>query len=333
MLMRSPAWTGGTILQVGRGMYDLSRFAKDAALGQYKPLTDRAAYVLSLVMTTAITNAILTALCTGEPPEDWKDLIAFRTGNLDDHGDPERFMLPTYLKDIYGYSEKGIAKELANKTHPLLSDIIDIARNRDYKGTEVYSEDSSIITQLAQISGYAIKTFIPFAVQGTITQQERNGSLFAQGLPFIGVVPANKDINQSSAEKLMHEYGAERLPQGTRTKEEEDKSNIRRKIYVDLRKGDKQSAKSKFEEARKAGILNNKEYINILRSSRLDPLVKSFKPLTIDQAIKVFDVATDEEKIELKPLLMKKFASARKGGKIFSEDITRKINEIRTNKI
>lgn len=34
------------------------------------------------------------------------DFLAFRTGNLDEKGKPERFVLPTYMKDLYSYSQK-----------------------------------------------------------------------------------------------------------------------------------------------------------------------------------------------------------------------------------
>ena len=301
MLLRAPGWTGGTILEVGGGMKDLASYARNPSKG----LTDRAAYTLSLVTISAITNAVLTAMFTGEPPDKWQDLVAFKTGNIDEKGNPERFTLPTYLKDIYGYAEQGIPTTLEHKTHPLLNLIGNIVTNRDYYGTEVRSPDSDIFTQLAQTAGFVAKTFTPFWMQGVAKEQERKGSLLSQALPLIGVMPSPSSLNQTKAQKLAQEYGAERMPQGSRTKEETEKMDMRRKIYVALRKGDRAEALKLFGEGRQLGLMPQ-DFKRIQAKARSEPLVNSFKSLTYDQAAKVYDVATDEEKAKLEPLWRKK---------------------------
>jgi hypothetical protein len=238
------------VAQVGRGLYDLSNYAKSAATGNYKPMTDRAAYVLSLALVTGLSNAILTAALTGEQPKDWRDLVAFRSGNLDERGDPERFMLPTYAKDIYAYAKNGVLTTLSHKTHPLLSIVSELYNNKDYMGNEIASPDDNIMQRLSSEMGFTVKQFIPFAMQGAFKEHDRDGSMFAQALPFVGVVPAPNAFNQTPAEQLLHQYGAERMPIGARTQEAAKKMEAKTAVYRALRMGNKEKATKLFNEAR-----------------------------------------------------------------------------------
>ncbi len=306
MLIRAPGWTGGTILEVGGGMKDLIAYAKDVAMGK-KPqgISDRAAYTLSMLVTTAVANALLTALFTGSAPDNWKDLVAFRTGNLDEHGLPERFMLPTYMKDVYAYS-KAPFTTLAHKTHPLLSLVGDVARNKDYYGTEIRGEDDNLFKQLGQTAGYVAKAFIPFWMKGAQKESERGGTAMSLAAPLVGVMPAPSDMNKTEAENLMSKYGADKAPSGARTQEEAERSTLKRQMYVALRKGNMATAQAIFQQGKADNILLPHDLLTTIQQSRKDPLVNSFSRLTYEQAARVMDVATDDEKAELRVPFMKK---------------------------
>jgi hypothetical protein len=68
-----------------------------------------------------------------------------------------------------------------------------------------------------------------------------------------------------------------------------------------------------------------RDYVSILRDSRVNPLVKGFKSATIEQAIKVWDIASDEEKSQLRPVLLRKIAMARREGKQISPEIIERV--------
>jgi hypothetical protein len=306
MLIRAPGWTGGTILEVGGGLKDLVGYAKALATGQKPPsISDRAAYTLSMLMVTAMANAAMTAMFTGDSPQDWRDLVAFRTGNMDEHGRPERFMLPTYMKDVYAYA-KAPGTTLINKSHPLLSLVGDIGKNKDFYGTEIRSEDANILTQLAQTAGFAAKAFVPFWMKGVQKEQEREGSALSMAAPLVGVMPAPSDLNKTAAEKLMTQYGADKMPQGSRTQEETQKADLRRQMLLALRKGEQDKAKELFDQGKEQGLFGPRDYLKVMRQARQDPLASQFSHLTFDQAQRVMKVATDAEKQELAPLFMRK---------------------------
>jgi diguanylate cyclase (GGDEF)-like protein len=317
LLLRAPGWTGGTILEVGGGMKDLVKYMGTLATGNNPgEITDRAAYTLSMLLVTSIANATLTYLFTGTPPKDWKDLVAFRTGNVDEHGRPERFMLPTYMKDVYAYAHAPV-KTLLHKSHPLLSVVSDIARNRDYYGTEIRNEDDSILHQIGDSLGYVASAFVPFWMKGVQKEHQRGGSLLTEAMPLVGVMPAPSDINKTPAELLMGEYSADRLPQGARTQAQAAKSAAERDIYNALRKNDTATALQLYQKDQAKGILSPQDYMAVAKSSEQDYLVNTFNKLTYEQAVRVMAVANKDEKKKLAFVFARKKAlHLQNGGKL-----------------
>lgn len=302
-LLRAPGWTGGTIIEVGGGIKDASTYVKDLASGKKPELSDRTAYTISLLIGSAIINGTLTALFTGDTPEGM-DYVAFRTGNVDEDGRPERFLIPTYMKDIYAYGKQP-GTTLMHKLHPMLALLGDVYRNRDYYGTEVYSDDANPVTKSAQVGKYALKAFVPFWIRGVQKQEERGGGTFAKTVPIIGIMPAPADMDKSKAERLMSKYQADRLPQGSRTEEETNRFRTRKQIMRAFKKGD-ENAQELLETAIKEGVIRKTDVKYIKKNSRKDYRTEGFKRLTYEQAQRVYDEATPEEQAVFERILRKK---------------------------
>jgi hypothetical protein len=309
-LVRAPGWTGGTILEVGGGLKDIASFIKDAAAGKKPELSDRAAYTISLLLTTALANALLTAAFAGEPPEDWKDLLAFRTGRKDEKGNPERFMLPTYAKDLYSYVQKP-GTTLMHKSHPLLSMIGDIASNKDFYGTEIRHQGDNPATQLIQVGKFTAKAFIPFWMKGAAKEIERGGSVAAIAAPLIGIMPAPADLNKTKAEQLASQLVADRMPQGSKTEEQFERSQLVQHL-TGLARRDQAQAVKEITLARQEKKISHIQAKHIMQNARLAPIQVVFKRLSYEEAQRVFEVATEEEKKILRGMYFKKRAKARK---------------------
>jgi hypothetical protein len=304
-IIRAPGWTGGTILEVGGGFKDLVSYGKDIATkGKQAELSDRAAYTLSLLVTTAIANAILTAAFTGEPPEDWKDLLAFRTGGKDEKGNPERFMLPTYMKDVYAYAQQP-GTTLMHKAHPLLSLIGDLAHNKDYYGTEIRHQGDNPIFQLMQAGKFTAKAFIPFWIKGAAKEMERSGSIASMAAPLIGVMPAPADLNKTAAERLASQLVADRMPQGSKTEAEFERSQLIQHLSG-LARRDKAQAHQEVREALKDKKITMLQARHVFQNARLAPIMVAFKRLSFEEAERVYEVASDEEKKKLRLMLAHK---------------------------
>jgi hypothetical protein len=302
-LIRAPGWTGGTIIEIGGGVVDFANVFKDMAHGKKPIMTDKMAYTISLLTVTGLINGVMTTLLTGKPPEDGMDLLAFRTGKIDERGNPERFLLPTYAKDIYAYVNDW-EKTLLNKTHPLLSLMSDIHRNKDYYGVAVRDKESNLAVQAAQTGLYAAKAFVPFWMRGTQKASERGDSFASMVSPLIGIMPATAEFTKTKAQKLMSEILRDR-PKGSMTQEKADKNKLKNKYETRLRNHD-ETANTDIQQDLKDGNLNRKDVVLIHRAVRTPYLQHAFNQLSLNEALHVVSVAEPDEKKTMMPLLRKK---------------------------
>lgn len=304
--VRAPGWTGGTIAELGGAFRDTAKFFKEWKETGKLPqdLPDRVAYTASLLLGVAATNAVLTYAFTGEQPKDI-DYWAFRTGGEDEHGHPERFVLPTYMKDLLAYSKEPLTT-IGNKAHPMLSLIHDLWRNQDYYGVKIRNEDDSALKNAADSGKYFAKAFEPFWIRGARRERERGGSITKQAASFIGVMPAPKKMTQTKAEELADKYAHETIPIGGRTQEQADISKAKYKLVQDLR----QHRTPDFATAIRTGAIKASEVPQLVARAQLSPIQYQVKKLSLDKAESVFRVASDVEKRQLAPILALKRSNA-----------------------
>lgn len=301
-VIRAPGWTGGTILEVGGGLKDLYGTIRNARSNGKLVFTDRSAYTLSLLMFGAVSNAVLTAIFTGDKPRDWRDLFTFKTGNIDEYGDPERYFLPTYGKDIVAYGT-GFGTTISHKLHPALGLIGDVVSNKDYYGVEVRHKGDNPLKQAGQVALYGAKAFIPFWMRGVAKEKERDGSALAMAAPLIGIMPAPKRINQTSAEALASELIKGHLQQRSRTLEEAERGQMKAQLGRAMRLSPGESP-PEVRQAMSEGQLSRRELASMFKKSRSQPIVNQIKSLTMDEALQVWDEASPYEKKTIKPVML-----------------------------
>jgi hypothetical protein len=305
-LVRAPGWSGGTIAEIGGSLGDTIKFFKEWKETGRLPtqIPDRVAYTTALLVGAAALNAALTYAFTGQGPKGL-DYWAFRTGGKDEYGRDERFILPTYAKDIMAY-EKAPGATLLSKTHPLINMIGQAIQNKDFYGTEIYPKDAGPIETIADLAKFGIKQFTPFWVRGTARGMEREEGFGQLAAPLVGVMPAPRHVSRSAAESLMDTYLTAHRSQGARTQEQAERGDLRRGIIRDMRLGRTAEAQAKLQTAISQGKLSQTDRAYIHKESRLNPLVAEFEGLRLDEALKVWDVARPEERELLLPILRKK---------------------------
>ena len=302
-LIRAPGWSGGTIIEIGGGVNDFAKVFNDIAHGRKPQMSDKMAYTISLLTITGLINGVMTKLLTGENPKDGMDLLAFRTGKIDERGNPERFLLPTYAKDIYAYINKP-GTTLLNKSHPMLSLMADIAKNKDYYGVAVRDKEENLAVQAGQTGLYAAKAFVPFWMRGTQKANERGDNFASMLSPLVGIMPATAEFTKTNAQKLMSEILQDRS-KGTMTKTQFETNRLKSKLETRLRNHDPE-APGDIQQYLKDGKLSRKDVMSIQKAVRTPYLVNSFKPLSLKEAMRVYSIATPEEKKIFLPLLRKK---------------------------
>jgi hypothetical protein len=313
--VRSVGWNLGTWREIGGGVIDTTKFAKDVAkMGIDKArgkaiespeFTHRMSYIIALPLTVGISGAVMQYLATGQGPQSLKDYFFPQIGGLDDKGNPERVSLPSYMKDVYHFMKKP-GETITNKLHPLWALTSEILRNRDYYNTEIRHPGDSWTQQAFDIAEHIGKSLVPFAIQGYNKLDESGSPLTKKVLPFVGITPAPRDVNQTEAEEMAGQMIQGKTPTEQKTKAEFEKSKLKSKIRNDMAQGNTDS----LNEAK--GELSAKEVKNLQKDSKLTPLQRSINRLSADEALDIYKVATDEEKQQIQGEIKKKISNTMK---------------------
>ncbi len=325
-LIRAPGWTAGTIFEIGGGSKDALESIIKLSKGEKTELSDRTAYTISLVAVTAIANGLATLFFTGDMPKG-KDFLAFRTGNLDEKGKPERYVLPTYMKDMYAYSQAP-ASTLLHKAHPVIGLAGEIIKNRDYYGTEIRHPGDNPAKQVFDSVFHTAKAFTPFWIRGVAKERDRGGSVMAQVAPFFGVMPAPADMNATAAERKARELVVGKLPQGSRTKAQFEQRQIEYQIETALRKKDP-GARMMIQQAKRDKLITAADEQQIRKKAATPLIVSATRSLDFPQALQVWEEATDQEKAKLKQSFIGKGERYMETHPYQEKDLRQQLREIR----
>ena len=205
--VRSLGWNLGTIRELGGGLMDFAKAGYDLTQFKGPEFSHRMGYVVALPVVAGLYGALTQYLFTGKGPSELKDYYYPKTGNTDEKGDPERVVLPTYMKDIYHYINQP-GRTLRNKIHPMLSMMAEMFANEDFYGTKIRNEDDPVMKQVLDVAEYGGRTLTPFAVRGLQQNLKSGEGLAKAALPFVGITPAPADIKKTEAEKKLSEIMA-----------------------------------------------------------------------------------------------------------------------------
>ena len=299
--VRSVGWNLGTFRELGGGIADFGKQAVGIARGKRPEVTPRMAYTVALPLVVGALGAITQYLYTGKGPKELKDYYFPQTGNLDENGRPERVNLPSYMKDVYAYSQHPL-RTMEHKANPIISLTAEMLENSDYYGTKIRNEDDPKLKQLMDIVKHVGTAAVPFGIRGMQKEYERSGKI--NPLPQIGITPAPSDVNQTAAEAKLHEIMQEKMPAGTRTQAEADKARMKSQLRRDVRMG--KDVSGQISTAVKQGLLTPDEVRNIQKAKTQTALQSEFKSLSIRDALRVWDLMTPDEKSKTKQELQMK---------------------------
>lgn len=306
--VRSVGWNYGTFREVGGGLIDIGKAGAKIATGKTPELTHRMTYVMALPLTVGLMGAAYQYLATGKSPSSIKDIYFPQSGGTDQNGNPERVSFPSYMKDIYAYSQHPL-QTVGHKATPLLAMVSEMLNNKDYYGTEIWNADDPIYQKGLDVLKYAGKAFEPFSSRGYRKLSDEGAPLSKKIQPFFGITPAPAEINMTKAEKLARDIQMDKREVGSRTKDQKEHSDLKRQIFRDLQT---KKSPSSLIEAFKQGKISEKEVKNIVKTSGDSSLERSVKKFELEDALKVYGVSTPEEKSTLIPIIVLKIVNFEK---------------------
>lgn len=329
--VRSVGWNLGTLRELGGGLSDVTLGTaktlvqgRDIGAGKtthVPEFTHRTAYLAALPILVGLYGAMYQYLRTGKGPQDLKDYYVPRTGNKNPDGTEERVMLPTYLKDVaplavatshsgIGGGTKRFTEMVQNKANPLISMVSQMLRNKDFYGTQIRNQDDPLVQQAMDEAKFVVANFQPFSVRNTKQRQGTNLETRAEGIA--GIMPASKELMRTKAQEMMYEIMASKAEEGGTTKE----VAARKQTLKDIAKSSTSpaEAKQKVIDLMNAGGLSPTQAKNAIRNQTIPTDVRMFKSLYVDEAMRVYNAANEQEKAIFKPLLSQKLGNAFKRG-------------------
>jgi hypothetical protein len=310
--VRSLGWNMGTVRELGGGAKDFGQQFANAAAGQRPKVTSRMAYTIALPMMVALAGAVAMYLATGKAPKELKDYFYPQNGKTDEDGNPERVAIPSYVKDIVGFTHAPI-KTAMDKFHPIFHAMAEMIANKDFYGNKIRNEDDSTVQQVGDVMKYIAGAFVPFSARNAAQQAKEQGEETGIGryLPttkekaerFMGILPAPSYVTRTPAEVKIADYMQERSMQGGRTKEQSDRYAEERRLSGGLRSGNVTDAN--VQESVDAGKITEQQGKDLVAEKNASPMAKAGK-LTVQQALNVYDVANDKERQQMMPYLRSK---------------------------
>jgi hypothetical protein len=317
LTFRSVGWNLGTIREIGGAVLELLHTVSHRPKNDIE--THKAAYVASLMFTTAMMSSIYQYLATKKAPSSALDLVAPQNGGVDNFGNPTRSMLPSYMGQIFSAHYYGL-NEVANKFSPLLTGIIENIENKDFYGAEIRRSDmelrdiKGVIKYAAQLGWdelkYVLKDVIPLSIKNL--QQQQVSPMAQKIAVMFGIKSAITPLNRTAAEnELLALYG-EMAPQAPKTQDKIDTNDLLYQLrgqYLNSDVQGKEKIREQAIQALKDKTISPIEYKRIIAPINENPLgqlLMSYK-ITGDQAYENFiGYQTKEERSKTYQIVINK---------------------------
>ena len=161
--------------------------------------------------------------------------------------------------------------------------------------------------QALDLTKYAGTQLVPFGIRGAEKLASEGRPLSSQALPFVGITPAPGYIVKSQAEQLAGKLVVDHIPRGARTKEQSEKAQANAALRNKVKAGDT----SALDRAQDEGKINSTDAKRIEKQASETYLQRMLTHLTPVEALKVFKVATPEEKVQIRELIENKIDNSR----------------------
>lgn len=309
---RAYGWQLGKYREAFGALMDAGQAVRDVGRGEKPELTHRMAYAVALPMMVGTLGAVVHYLFTGKAPEDLRDYFQPRTGELDRNGNPVRVNLPSYVKDFLHYAKHPI-DSFGNSLHPVWHAMFELLQNRDYFDTQIRNPEDPLLTQGGQMLRYAGSQFVPFSVSGIQKLKEQGSPAWKFWAPYVGITPVPMRMTMTPAQELSAEIMQGFMPSAPRTREDADERTLLKQLVDDLKRGQADPARRQAalklmadNGARLAETLTPERLVVLAKQVGYTPLQFQVHMMPADYALKVWAIASDDERRLLAPIMASK---------------------------
>jgi hypothetical protein len=141
--------------------------------------------------------------------------------------------------------------------------------------------------------------------------------------PFFGFVPAPRYATQTRAEALSAEIARESMQRGGLSKDQAEHSKAVGELIRQIRTGKVNNDGQLEAAARKAGVRSAAEVTRIKERVLWSPMQYQVSRMELGDAMRVFDLGNDKEKVSIAPFLAEKIQRAYDGERLGDEEAKR----------
>jgi len=313
LLFRSVTWKlgnlqamGGIPFEIGENVY---KHYKTGENMDWK----KTAWGAGMLVQSYVTAAVVMGIAVGRLPGEDKD-GKFSLGRMvKDMAFPvvsatgERLSNWGYLRDVF-HMLHNFPKYVQTSMSGMWNRGYEAYQNKDYAGVQVYNPDHNVAKKAYDVAAHVIPE--PFSYSTAKRSRESGEPVSKQATGFAGLNKAPYWINQSSAERMASEINHEKARQGAVTEEQYTMTKTGRDLSNKLRAAQSTPERSAvLDEIRKkvqAGEMTTKQALAAIQHSKMAPFQSQFEHLSLQDALKVYEAASPEEKQQVKAMLRKK---------------------------
>jgi hypothetical protein len=142
---------------------------------------------------------------------------------------------------------------------------------------------------------------------------------------FFGTVPAPASVSRTSAEEVMSKHLTERMPKGAKTDIEKKRREEMTALVKVYREGGRAAAQ---KVVRESDVLRPGDLKTVSKKAGLSHLVYGTKILPIEDALDVYEAASEAEREELLPVIIPKMKTMNTKSKAEREAIYQTIERL-----
>ena len=278
--------------------------------GSIKPprITMPMAWLAGMALVTTIQSTIISKALTGKYPwqlgQNADDVMKNLTFPRIDKDDPsQRVSIPTYWKDLI-HLVHNVPDYIHSSMTGEIGRAMDTWNNRDFYGRQVYNPDDPLFQKAKDVMEHMIP--VPFSGGSYFSARQSGASRLKSAAGFLGYPKAPYYVSHTHAEQKADELIRAQLPQGSRTKEQYEKTIQERQVVSAVKRGD-----TTFEEAENKGLISAKRGFELSRNLNESHLQQQVGKLGAVDAMKVYDLSSPDEKAQIKDIITRHIFNSR----------------------
>jgi N12 class adenine-specific DNA methylase len=327
-VIRAVGFTGGSFREFGGAIpAQIGRTVKNAGGAKLPPIHPKMLHLISTLLVFMMLGAAWMKLTSGKWPKDRKDFFHPKNGEIDPStGEERRDDVIGYLRTLQTWTHDAKGAALGS-VQSLYTSLLEAIENQDYNRNQVWDPDDPWTKELLDAVKHVLSAATPIPIQNAERHAEPGATKLQRVAEALKTalkptVPTPRWQLRSVAEDKIWEY----LPPTPKTKQQEEDAEIRRQVRVAVQSA---TGSETIEHALETGNLTAKEYERIVKSVQFNWMQASFKKLNLMQALKVYELATPDERASLLGILLTKVDTGLKTAKPRDMDeLSNRLNKI-----